>query len=50
MNNQMVLADIFSRSDLFVGIEEDKLSDIFSFGDRRVYEPGATLFARETPL
>jgi CRP/FNR family transcriptional regulator, nitrogen oxide reductase regulator len=49
MNNQMVLADIFSRSDLFVGIEEDKFSDIFSFNDRRIYEPGATLFCEGNP-
>ncbi|MBN1849850.1 MAG: Crp/Fnr family transcriptional regulator [Deltaproteobacteria bacterium] len=44
MNNQIDFSDIFSRSGWFVGFEEDKLPDIFSFGHRRVYESGVTLF------
>lgn len=49
MNNQIILTDIFSRSDLFVGIEEDKRFDIFSSGERRVYKSGAALFLEGTP-
>ena len=49
MDNQINFTDTFSRSDLFVGIEEDKLSDIFSFGNRRVYESGVTLFREGDP-
>ncbi|MBN2438751.1 MAG: Crp/Fnr family transcriptional regulator [Deltaproteobacteria bacterium] len=49
MDSQIHLTDIFSRSDLFVGIDEDKLSDIFSFGDRAVYEWGETLFREGDP-
>ena len=44
MDSQIHLTDIFSRSDLFIGIEEDRLSGIFSLGHRCVYESGATLF------
>jgi len=44
MNDQVTFADIFSRHDLFVGIEDDKLSDIFRFGRYQVYESGITLF------
>lgn len=49
MNNQIILTDIVSRSDLFVGIDEDKLCDIFSSGERRLYKSGATLFREWTP-
>ncbi len=38
MNDQVVFADIFSRSDLFVGMEEDKMADIFKFGQHRMHE------------
>jgi CRP-like cAMP-binding protein len=49
MDSQIRLKDIFSRSDLYVGIEEDKLSDIFNLGHRGVYESGATLFREGDP-
>jgi len=49
MNHQINFADIFSRSDLFVGINKDKLSDIFGFGHHRVYESGVTLFLEGDP-
>lgn len=49
MNNQRSLTDVFFRADLFVGIGEDKLSDIMSSGDRRVFESGATLFCQGDP-
>lgn len=49
MDNQIHLSDIFSRSDLFVGIEEDKLSDIYRFGNRHTFESGATLFHEGDP-
>jgi CRP-like cAMP-binding protein len=49
MDSQIQLTDIFSRSDLFVGIEEEKLSRIFSLGHRGVYESGATLFREGHP-
>lgn len=49
MGNQINSADTFSRSDLFVGIEADKLSDIFSFGNRRAYESGVALFREGDP-
>jgi len=49
MNNQISFSDTFSQYDLFVDIEEDKLSDVFNFGDRRVYESGETLFREGDP-
>ncbi len=49
MDSQIRLTDIFSRSDLFVGVEEDKLPEIFSLGHRCVYESGATLFREGDP-
>jgi CRP-like cAMP-binding protein len=49
MDNQIRLTDIFFQSDLFVGIEEDKLSDILNLGHRCVYESGATLFREGGP-
>ncbi len=49
MDSQIHLTDIFSRSDLFVGIEEDKLSDILSLGHRCVYKTGAILFREGDP-
>jgi len=49
MDNQIRLTDIFSRSDLFAGIEADKLSNIFSFGDQRIYKSGTTLFREGYP-
>ncbi|MFO8086097.1 MAG: Crp/Fnr family transcriptional regulator [Desulfobacterales bacterium] len=49
MNDQVTFADIFSRSNLFVGIEDDKLSDIFRFGRHQVYESGVTLFLEGDP-
>jgi CRP-like cAMP-binding protein len=44
MESQIRLTDIFSRSDLFVSVEEDKLSDILNLGHRCLYESGAILF------
>lgn len=41
--------DSFSQSDLFAGIKEDILSDIISFGNRRIYESGFTLFREGDP-
>ncbi len=49
MDSQIRLTDIFSRSDLFIRIEEDKLPDIFSLGHRCVYESGAILFREGYP-
>jgi CRP-like cAMP-binding protein len=49
MDSQIRLTDIFSRSDLFVGVKEDKLSSIFRLGHRYVYESGATLFREGDP-
>jgi CRP/FNR family transcriptional regulator, nitrogen oxide reductase regulator len=49
MDSQIHLTDIFSRSDLFVSIEADQLSDIFSLGYRCVYGPGGTLFRERDP-
>lgn len=49
MDSQIRLTDIFSQSDLFAGIEADNLSDIFSFGDQRIYKSGATLFREGYP-
>jgi CRP-like cAMP-binding protein len=49
MNSQINFSDTFSRSDLFAGIEKEKLSDIFSLGHRRVYKSGATLFREGDP-
>ena len=49
MDSQIRLTDIFSRSDLFVGVKEDKLSSIFSLGHRSVYESGTTLFREGDP-
>jgi len=49
MDNQIHLTDIFFRSDVFVGIEADKLSDIFSLGHRCVSASGATLFREGEP-
>lgn len=45
----MNFSDTFSQSGLFVGIKEDELSEIFSFGHRRVFESGATLFREGHP-
>ena len=49
MYSQINFSDTFYRSDLFVGIEEDKLSDIFSSGDRRVYQSGGIIFREGDP-
>lgn len=49
MNSQIRFTDIFSHSDLFVGIEGDKLSDILRLGQRGLYESGATLFREGDP-
>jgi CRP-like cAMP-binding protein len=49
MDSQIHLKDIFSRSDLYAGIDEDKLSHIFSRGHRCVYESGAALFREGDP-
>lgn len=49
MDSRIRLTNIFFQSDLFVGIEEDKLSDIFSLGHRCVYESGAILFREGDP-
>ena len=49
MNSQINFSDTFSRSDLFAGIEKEKLSDIFSLGHRRVYKSGVTLFREGDP-
>ena len=49
MDSQIRLTDIVSRSDLFVGLEEDKLSGIFNLGHRSVYKSGATLFREGDP-
>ena len=49
MNSQIIFSDTLSQSDLFVGIEGDKLSEIFKFGDRRVYESGDRLFREGDP-
>jgi CRP/FNR family transcriptional regulator, nitrogen oxide reductase regulator len=49
MNHQINFADIFSRSDLFVGIDKNKMSDILRFGHHRFYESGVTLFFEGNP-
>lgn len=49
MNNQINFVDTFSRSDLFVDIEEGNLSDIFRFGHQWVCESGVTLFREGSP-
>jgi len=49
MDSQIRLTDIFSQSDLFADIEADKLSNIFSFGDQRIYKSGTTLFREGYP-
>ncbi len=49
MNDPVNFSDIFSRSDLFVGIEAEKISDIFGFGSRAIYKSGATLFREGDP-
>jgi len=49
MDSQIRLKDIFSQSDLFADIEADKLSNIFSFGDQRIYKSGATIFREGYP-
>ena len=49
MDSQIHLKDIFSRSDVYVGIQEDKLSDIFNLGHRCVYDSGTTLFREGDP-
>lgn len=49
MNKQKKYPDTFSRFDLFAGIENDILSDIFSFGHQRVYKSGVTLFREGDP-
>jgi len=49
MDSLIRLTDIFFQSDLFVGVEEDKLSDILNLGHRCVYEPGAILFREGYP-
>jgi len=49
MNDQINFLDTISRSELFVGIKENRLSDIFSFGDRRIYQSGATIFREGDP-
>jgi len=49
MNDQIEFLDTLSQSDMFVGIENDKRSDIFSLGHRRVYESGAILFYEGYP-
>lgn len=49
MNGQTNFSDIFNRSDLFAGIDNEKLSDILSLGDRRICESGVTLFSEGDP-
>lgn len=49
MHSTINFPDTFSRSELFVGIEEDKLSDIFSFGEFSIYESGDTIFREGDP-
>lgn len=49
MNDQIKFSDSFGKSDLFVGIENEKLSDIFGSGNRRVLESGDTLFSEGDP-
>lgn len=49
MNSQIDLTGIFSQSDFFVGLEEEKVFDIFSLGHRCVYESGTTLFREGEP-
>jgi CRP-like cAMP-binding protein len=49
MNSQINFSDTFTNSDLFTGIEKGKLSDILSFGHRRVYESGIRLFCEGDP-
>ena len=49
MSNQINFSDPFFQSDLFVGIKEDKLSDILSLGHRCIYETGAILFREGDP-
>lgn len=49
MNDQPSFSDTVFRSDLFVGISEDDLFHILSFGRRRVCEAGATLFLEGDP-
>ena len=49
MNDQTDFPDIVSRSALFVGIEEKKLSLILGSGRQRVCEEGATLFREGDP-
>jgi CRP-like cAMP-binding protein len=49
MNGQTSFPDTFNRADLFAGIDKEKLSDIFSFGHRRICESGVTLFREGNP-
>jgi len=49
MDSQVSLTDIFSRSELFIGVEEEKLQGIFNLGHRCVYKSGATLFREGDP-
>jgi CRP-like cAMP-binding protein len=49
MNRQNPFPDALTRSELFVGIEQKHLSDIFGFGQRRVHPSGDTLFREGDP-
>jgi len=49
MSHKITFADIFSQSELFTGIEKDKLSEIISIGQRRPYKPGVVLFREGDP-
>jgi len=49
MNDHIGFSDILSRSNLFAGIEEKKLSGIVDLGHRRVLESGVTLFREGDP-
>ena len=49
MDSKINFSDTLSQSVLFDGIEKEKLADIFSFGHRRIYESGVTLFREGDP-
>lgn len=44
MNDPVKSHDTFKRSDLFAGIDENRLKDILGFGRRRVCKSGVALF------
>jgi len=49
MSSRADFSDTFSRSDVFAGIEKERLPGIIDLGRKRVLESGATLFREGDP-